>query len=99
RRRHPDLRSAELPTRPEDERSACGSRRTRFDRPRLRVQNPSRSTFEGRHRMKVTELSITLHRWDVPLPTYSHTFGGEKQVGVVTIKTDEGIEGNSFLGN
>ena len=49
--------------------------------------------------MKITELSITLHRWDVPLTTYSNTFGGEKQVGVVTIKTDEGIEGNSFLGN
>ena len=49
--------------------------------------------------MKITDLTITLHRWDVPITTYSDVFGGSKQIGVVTIKTDEGVEGHSFLGN
>ncbi|HYU19723.1 MAG TPA: enolase C-terminal domain-like protein [Chloroflexota bacterium] len=49
--------------------------------------------------MKITDLTITLHRWDVPKTTYSDEAGGTKQVGVVTIKTDEGVEGHSFLGS
>jgi L-alanine-DL-glutamate epimerase-like enolase superfamily enzyme len=49
--------------------------------------------------MKITDLTITLHRWEVPITFYTDQFGGSKQVGVVTIKTDEGVEGHSFLGN
>jgi len=49
--------------------------------------------------MKITDLTITLHRWDVPRTTYSDEAGGAKQVGVVTINTDEGVEGHSFLGS
>jgi L-alanine-DL-glutamate epimerase-like enolase superfamily enzyme len=49
--------------------------------------------------MKVTDLTITLHNWDVPTTTYSDQAGGLKQVGVVAIKTDEGVEGHSFLGS
>ena len=50
--------------------------------------------------MKVTDLSITLHRWDVPKITYAEEIGGgARQVGVVTIETDEGISGHSFLGS
>ncbi len=50
--------------------------------------------------MKITDLTITLHRWDVPKTTYSdEAGGGTKQVGVVTIRTDEGVEGHSFLGS
>lgn len=49
--------------------------------------------------MKVTDLTITLHRWDVPKVTYANAAGGSKEVGVVTIKTDEGVEGHAFLGS
>ena len=50
--------------------------------------------------MKITDLSITLHNWDVPPVNYTGTkAGGVKEVGVVTITTDEGIEGHSFLGS
>ena len=49
--------------------------------------------------MKVTDLTITLHRWDVPPTTYSDQAGGPKQVGVVAIETDEGVTGHSFLGS
>lgn len=49
--------------------------------------------------MKITDLSITLHTWDVPPVNYTGTAaGGKKEVGVVTIGTDEGVEGHSFLG-
>lgn len=50
--------------------------------------------------MRITDLSITLHRWDVPRTTYRESFGGgHTDVGVVTIRTDEGVVGNSFLGS
>jgi L-alanine-DL-glutamate epimerase-like enolase superfamily enzyme len=50
--------------------------------------------------MRVTDLSITLHRWDVPPTTYRDAFGGgSTDVGVVTLTTDEGIVGHSFLGS
>jgi L-alanine-DL-glutamate epimerase-like enolase superfamily enzyme len=49
--------------------------------------------------MKITDLTITLYNWDVPTTTYSDQAGGLKQVGVVAIKTDEGVEGHSFLGS
>lgn len=50
--------------------------------------------------MRITDLSITLHRWDVPRTTYRETFGGGyTDVGVVTISTDDGVAGNSFLGS
>ena len=50
--------------------------------------------------MRITDLSITLHRWDVPPTTYRDSFGGgSTDVGVVTIATDEGLVGHSFLGS
>ncbi len=50
--------------------------------------------------MRITDLSITLHRWDVPRTTYRETFGGGyTDVGVVTVQTDEGVVGHSFLGS
>ena len=52
--------------------------------------------------MKVTDLTLTLFRWDVPVrgPVGLHgPFGGEKQLGLLTIQTDEGVEGHSFLGS
>jgi L-alanine-DL-glutamate epimerase-like enolase superfamily enzyme len=50
--------------------------------------------------MRITDLSIIVHRWDVPRTTYRETFGGgQTDVGVVTIQTDEGVVGHSFLGS
>ncbi len=49
--------------------------------------------------MKITDLTITLHRWEVPSVTYTNAAGGSKEVGVVTISTDEGVQGHSFLGS
>jgi L-alanine-DL-glutamate epimerase-like enolase superfamily enzyme len=50
--------------------------------------------------MKITDLTITLHAREVPNVTYSTaSTGGTRQVGVVTIKTDEGVEGHAFLGS
>jgi L-alanine-DL-glutamate epimerase-like enolase superfamily enzyme len=49
--------------------------------------------------MKVTDLSITLHQWDVPKTVYFGEVGGLKQVGVVALRTDEGVEGHAFLGS
>src|SRR5215813_2408828 len=50
--------------------------------------------------MRITDLSIVLHRWEVPRTTYRDTFGGgSTAVGVVSIATDEGVVGNSFLGS
>ena len=51
--------------------------------------------------MQVTDLSLTLFRWNIPTGSYAGTrggFGGERQMGLVTVHTDEGIEGHSFLG-
>jgi L-alanine-DL-glutamate epimerase-like enolase superfamily enzyme len=50
--------------------------------------------------MRITDLSIILHRWEVPPTTYRDAFGGgATDVGVVTIATDEGLVGHSFLGS
>jgi L-alanine-DL-glutamate epimerase-like enolase superfamily enzyme len=53
--------------------------------------------------MKITDVSLTLFRWsDIPATRYGHhtgRFGGESQLGLVTIATDEGLEGHAFLGS
>ena len=50
--------------------------------------------------MKITDLSVTLFKWDSPAwTTGKMAFGGERRLGVVTVHTDEGIEGHSFLGS
>lgn len=49
--------------------------------------------------MKVTDLRVILHTWQVPRTTYQVPFGGAVQVGVVKITTDEGVEGHAFLGS
>ena len=51
--------------------------------------------------MKVTDLSLTLFRWNIPMGAFAGVprgYGGERQMGLLTIHTDEGVEGNSFLG-
>ena len=50
--------------------------------------------------MKITDLTLTLFKWDIePWQTGRNRFGGDIQLGVVTVLTDEGIEGHSFLGS
>ncbi len=53
--------------------------------------------------MKITDLTLTLFAWDsIPPTTYGrHTgrFEGESRLGLLTITTDEGIEGHAFLGS
>jgi len=50
--------------------------------------------------MQITDLSVTMFNWDgAPWKTATTTFGGRALLGVLTIQTDEGIEGHSFLGS
>lgn len=56
-----------------------------------------------RHEVKITDVTLTLFRWTgLPAVTYTRnsTAGtGEANIGLVTIKTDAGIEGHAFLGS
>ena len=53
--------------------------------------------------MKITDVSLTLFAWDeIPATTYGrHTgrFSGSSQLGLLTIATDEGLQGHAFLGS
>ena len=50
--------------------------------------------------MKVTDLTLTLFKWKSELwRTGGTAFGGEVDLGIVTVSTDEGLEGHSFLGS
>jgi L-alanine-DL-glutamate epimerase-like enolase superfamily enzyme len=50
--------------------------------------------------MKITDLTVTLFRFPRPnrLGQRPSLFDGDRQLGLVTVRTDEGIEGHSFLG-
>ncbi len=53
--------------------------------------------------MKITDVTLTLFAWtDIPATTYGrHTgrFSGKSQLGLLTMKTDDGVEGHAFLGS
>src|SRR3954454_25220924 len=53
--------------------------------------------------MKITDVTLTLFAWDgIPPTTYGrHTgrFSGESELGLLTLRTDEGVEGHAFLGS
>ena len=53
--------------------------------------------------MKITDVTLTLFGWDdIPATTYGrHTgkFGGKSQLGLLAVKTDEGVVGHAFLGS
>jgi L-alanine-DL-glutamate epimerase-like enolase superfamily enzyme len=53
--------------------------------------------------MKIDAVDVTLFSWDdIPPTRYtagSQNMGGSSNLGLVTIKTDAGIEGNAFLGS
>ena len=51
--------------------------------------------------MKITDIKIDLFDWTTqPWKTGVGTqFGSTRNLGVVTVETDEGISGNAFLGS
>ena len=53
--------------------------------------------------MKITDVHLTLFAWDdIPATTYGrHTgrFSGTSQLGLLTVTTDEGVQGHAFLGS
>ena len=53
--------------------------------------------------MKITDVTLTLFAWEnIPATIYGrHTgkFGGQSQLGLLTLRTDEGAEGHAFLGS
>ena len=53
--------------------------------------------------MEITDLTLTLFAWDdIPATRYAaHTgrFAGSSQLGLLTLATDQGVEGHAFLGS
>ena len=53
--------------------------------------------------MKITDVILTLFAWSgIPATTYGrHTgrFSGSSELGLLTLRTDEGLEGHAFLGS
>jgi L-alanine-DL-glutamate epimerase-like enolase superfamily enzyme len=53
--------------------------------------------------MKITDVQLTLFGWDdIPATTYGrHTgrFSGKSQLGLLTVTTDEDVQGHAFLGS
>jgi hypothetical protein len=50
--------------------------------------------------VKITDLSVIMVNWaSGPWATATASFGGTRQLGVLTISTDEGVEGHAFLGS
>jgi L-alanine-DL-glutamate epimerase-like enolase superfamily enzyme len=52
--------------------------------------------------MKITDVSLTLFAWDDIPPTQygSHSkFAGSSALGLLTLRTDDGVEGHAFLGS
>ncbi len=53
--------------------------------------------------MKISDITLTMFGWDVPSGIRSGSLlspsYGKGEIAVVTVKTDEGVEGYSFLGS
>ncbi|MBI4639796.1 MAG: mandelate racemase [Candidatus Tectomicrobia bacterium] len=51
--------------------------------------------------MKITDVTLTMVRWTIEAGSYSRRlrFGGEQELGVLTVHTDEVVEGHAFLGS
>ncbi len=53
--------------------------------------------------MRITDLTLTLFAWD-DLPTVGYSphnprIAGGSQLGLLTLSTDQGVEGHAFLGS
>ncbi len=52
--------------------------------------------------MKITDVTLTLFAWDdIPATQYGQhsKFAGTSSLGLLTLRTDEGVEGHAFLGS
>lgn len=53
--------------------------------------------------MRIDDVTLTLFRWEgIPATRYgahTGTFAGESRLGLLTLRTDDGAEGNAFLGS
>src|SRR5260370_20223931 len=52
--------------------------------------------------MKITDVSLTLYAWaDIPPTQYGQMsrFSGSSALGLLRIRTDDGVEGHAFLGS
>jgi L-alanine-DL-glutamate epimerase-like enolase superfamily enzyme len=50
--------------------------------------------------MRITDLTVTLFKWPItPWKTGRSFFGGDIQLGLVTLHTDDDVEGYAFLGS
>ena len=50
--------------------------------------------------MKITDVSVTMFNWkSAPWRTGAGNFGGATLLGIVTVHTDEGVDGHAFLGS
>ena len=53
--------------------------------------------------MKITDVTLTLFAWGgIPPTTYGrHTgrFSGRSELGLLTVRTDGGLDGHAFLGS
>ena len=53
--------------------------------------------------MKITDVTLTLFTWSgIPATTYgrhSGRFSGSSELGLLTLRTDQGVEGHAFLGS
>src|SRR5215213_1806892 len=73
---------------------------SRFDASRRTPEANPRSRREAS--MKITDVTLTLFSWEsIPSTIYGHHTArptGNSDLGLLRIVTDEGIEGNAFLG-
>ena len=53
--------------------------------------------------MKITDVTLTLFKWEgIPVgiaKAHTGAIGGDSQLGLLTISTDEGVDGHAFLGS
>ncbi len=50
--------------------------------------------------MKITNVTVTLFKWAIePWGTGKHNVGGDIKLGVLTVNTDEDLQGHAFLGS
>ena len=52
---------------------------------------------------KIDAVTLDMFAWDdIPATQYglhTGTFGGESQLGLLTVRTSDGVEGHAFLGS
>src|SRR5258705_9924739 len=58
---------------------------------------------EGTADMKISDVTLTLFSWEgIPATQYGRhtgTFSGKSELGLLAIRTDDGVVGHAFLGS